>query len=94
MRAGEKDFDTVNKVAKDLSTKLKIEDRMEYMAKQQAFITLKDHKDNFVEKPTCRLINPAKSELGLVSKQMIERINNSVRNQTQNKPMEKSSISH
>ena len=47
------------------------------MAKQQAFITLKDHKDNFANRPTCRLINPAKSKLGKVSKQILDRILNS-----------------
>lgn len=52
------------------------------MAKQQAFVTLKDHKENFQNKPSCRLINPAKSELGLVSKKIIERINNTIRNKT------------
>ena len=29
-----------------------------------AFITLKDYKENFNINPKCRLINPAKSELG------------------------------
>ena len=42
--------------------------------RKEAFITLKDHKDNFASKPTCRLINPATSELGHVSKSMLERI--------------------
>ena len=52
------------------------------MAKQQAFITLKDHKDNFANHPTCRLINPAKSELGKVSKQILDRINSEIRTKT------------
>jgi hypothetical protein len=38
-----------------------------------------DHKDDFNINPKCRLINPAKSELGKVSKTMIENINNKVR---------------
>ena len=45
--------------------------RTEQVAKQQAYITLKDHKDNLANHPTCRLINPAKSELGKVSKQLV-----------------------
>ena len=40
-----------------------------------AFITLKGHKKNFVNKPTCRLINPTKTELGKISKKIIEDIN-------------------
>ena len=38
------------------------------MAKREASITLKDHKENFKNSLPCRLINPAKSEMGLVSK--------------------------
>ena len=37
------------------------------LAKKTAFITLKDHKENFENTPKCRLINPAKSDLGRVS---------------------------
>ena len=65
----------INEEAKDLATELDIENRMECMAKQQAFISLKDHKENFQNNPTCRLINPAKSEMGLVSKKILEKIN-------------------
>ena len=52
------------------------------MAEGQAFITLKDHKDSFDNKPTCRLINPAKSEIGRISKQILENINTTVRQAT------------
>ena len=52
----------------NIAANLNIDDRTECMAKRQAFITLKDHKDNFQNKPTCRLINPAKSEIGRISK--------------------------
>ena len=49
------------------------------MAKSQAFITLRDHKDNFENTAPYRLINLAKSNMGLVSKQILERINDQVR---------------
>ena len=49
------------------------------MAQTPAFITLKDHKDNFDSQPKCRLINPAKSELGKVSKIILDEINNKLR---------------
>ena len=42
-------------------------------------MTLKDHKDNFQNSPKSRLINPAKSEIGIVSKRYIEEINKSNR---------------
>ena len=54
---------------------MKLADRIDHLAKTEAFITVKDHKENFVNKPTCRLINPAKTELGKISKTIIEDIN-------------------
>ena len=37
--------------ARNIATDLNIQDRVERMAEQQAFITLKDHKDNFENNP-------------------------------------------
>ena len=65
-----------------IATNLKIADRAECVAKCEGIITLKDHKDDFNVNPKCRLINPAKSELGKVSKIKIENINNEVRAET------------
>ena len=45
---------------------------MERLAEKPAFVTLKDHKEQFRTDPKCRLINPAKSEMGHVSKTMLE----------------------
>ena len=64
----------INNEAKNIATNLLIDDRAECMAERQALITLKDHKDNFENKPTCRLINPAKSEIGHISKEILENI--------------------
>ena len=72
-------YNNINREAMKIATDLKIADRAECMAKREAFITLKDHKDDFNVNPKCRLINPAKSELGKVSKIKIENINNEVR---------------
>ena len=38
-------------------------------------ITLKDHKENFVNNPRTRLINPAKNEIGRISKAILDSIN-------------------
>ena len=62
----------------DIVTKLRIEDRVDTTAEKNAFITLKDHKPNFLNKPTCRLINPTKSEIGKVSKKILGRINSTI----------------
>ena len=47
-----------------------------------AFITLKDHKPNFNTNPKCRLINPSKSELGKISKFLIEKVNTIIRDKS------------
>ena len=52
---------------------------MQRYANSKAFVTLKDHKENFQSNTKCRLINPAKSEMGLVSKQILEKINSQIR---------------
>ena len=81
-KASSEAYNKINQEAKVLASTLKIGDRTECMAKRQAFITLKDHKDNFENKPSCRLINPAKSDIGVVSKSIVDRINTSIRSQT------------
>ena len=51
-------------------------------SKQEAFISLKDHKPNFKNKPTSRLINPTKPELGKVSKRLLAKIVGIVRRES------------
>ena len=65
---------SINQEAKSIASELDLDDRIEAIAERESFITLKDHKPNFSTTPTCRLINPTKSELGKVSKQLLERI--------------------
>ena len=36
---------------------------------------MKDHKDNFVNHPTTRLLNPAKNEIGRICKTVLDKIN-------------------
>ena len=69
---------SINDEAKDIATKLNLADRINITAEREAFITLKDHKPNFKNNPTFRLINPAKSEIGKVNKQLLDRINQKV----------------
>ena len=51
---------------------------MECFTNQAAYITLKDHKDNFHDKLPFCLVKPAKSEIGIVTKMYLERINDKV----------------
>lgn len=65
----------INREAKLIASELQLDDRIDPIAPRQAYVSLKDHKDNFHNRPQCRLINPTKSELGKVSKIILERIN-------------------
>ena len=60
---------------KELATRLKLDDRIEQTPHRPAFITVKDHKLNFPNNPTYRLINPTKPELGRASKGILDKIN-------------------
>ena len=42
------------------------------MSRNNAFITLKDHKPNFLTDTKCRLIKLAKSEMGKISSNMLK----------------------
>ena len=68
--------------AKHITEQLKLDDRIEQAAEQKAFITMKDHKPNFPSNIKCRLINPTKSNLGKISKQILEKINSKIRQST------------
>ena len=61
-----------------IAERLKLNDRIEKLATNEAFVTLKDHKSNFSEHPTCCLINPSKSEIGVISKHILDDINTSI----------------
>ena len=73
---------TIHSVDKSIATKLGIDDRVDITANKDAFITLKDHKPNFANKPTCLLINPTKSEIGKISKVILDRINDKITTKT------------
>ena len=79
IRKSEKDTARkINIEAKQIVEQLKLDDRIEQAAEQKAFITLKDHKPNFPNNIKCRLINPAKSNLGKISKQILQKINSKI----------------
>ena len=69
----------IDREAKIIAKELNLEDRVECLAQRDAFITLKDHKENFINNTKCRLLNPAKSEIGLISKQLLEDITSAVK---------------
>ena len=62
-----------------LAKKLDIQWRLEKTALKSAFITVKDHKEDWPSRMSFRLINPMKANIGRVSKVILERINNELR---------------
>ena len=69
----------LNSEAKMLASKLGIVDRGEKYNTKNCFITIKDHKSDFKENPECRRINPAKTQIGKVSKIRVQDICASLR---------------
>ena len=49
------------------------------MTKQECFITLKDRKEEYITNPKYCLLNPTKSQLGKISKQILPKINKTLR---------------
>ena len=76
-------FQNIEKERKNIASSLNISNLIELMNKEKAFISLKDHKPDFENHPKCRLINPAKSQLGKVSKAILDKINRIITTQTQ-----------
>ena len=63
-----KTVNEINKEANVLTEKLKINDHVQSIAQNEAFITIRDHKPNFPKNLACGLLNPCKSEIGKISK--------------------------
>ena len=72
-------YNKINKEAKTITNNYGVSERVGCLAKSNAFVSLKDHKPNFSSNPKCRLINPAKSEMGKISKYFLEQLNSKVR---------------
>ena len=71
------ELDTLHHVdgeAKAICHHYGIEERVNKYSEKASYITLKDHKSDFVANPRCRLINPAFSEIGKISKSILDRI--------------------
>ena len=81
-KSDEKTVSDIEKGDIEITRRLDIDDRVFETTKRQAFVTVKDHKDNFRNNPKCRLLNPTKLELGKISKKITERINTVVREKT------------
>ena len=66
---------SINMKAKYIVKSISLDNRIKCQAKTPAFITLKDHIENFRTSHPCCLINPCKSKQGKVRKKILEKAN-------------------
>ena len=78
-QVNEREVNEVNDEARTIADRLEIADRVEVMSQSLAFISIKDHKQNFETDTKCRLINPAKSQIGILSRQILQEANRQLR---------------
>ena len=69
----------VDEEARKIAERLGIADRVERMSRCHDFITIKDHNPHFETNTKCRLINPAKSQIDTISRQIIQDMNAELR---------------
>ena len=53
----------INIEVKNIAKLYKLAVGTDHLQRKETFIALKDHDDNFYNKPSCPLINPTKNEL-------------------------------
>ena len=61
-------YNKIHNKGKIIANNYGVSERVHFLAKSNAFISLKDHQPDFSSNPKCHLINPAKSEIGKISK--------------------------
>ena len=71
----------INIEAKKIAKEFNMDEKLNIMEKQQCLVTIKDHKPDCRTNPKCRLLNPTKSELGKLSKHILQTINTELRNE-------------
>ena len=81
-KASRNELDKVNLEAAAIMKKIELGDRIDIFREANPVITFKDHKENFTARPTFRLINPAKTNIGRISKIILERANKAIRKST------------
>ena len=55
--------------------------RLHINGDSNSFVTMKDHKGDIENKPSVRLINPAKNQIGRISKVVLDNINVVIKSQ-------------
>jgi hypothetical protein len=61
-------------------TNLGLEERVFETTPRSAFLTIKDHEEDYMNNTKCRLINPTEPEIGRISKKILENVVNEEEN--------------
>ena len=77
-KSNRKKLRDMNFAVKKTAEKLSIADQVKIMQETEAYITIKDYKDDFPNKMPCRLIIPSKSSIGKISKAILDTIKKNV----------------
>ena len=81
--ADQRKINNINRDAKKIATDFDLEDRIEKMQESESYISVKDHKEDFPHKISCRLINSSKSDIDKISKHILDKINQQMRSETE-----------
>ena len=81
-KCSENEVDLVNKEAAKIVDNLDIADRVDAMGQDTPVLTAKDHKPAFETRPQFRLINRSKTNVGSISKKILDNINSELRSKT------------
>lgn len=81
-KAPEGTIEAINGEASSVIARAQVKGRIPKLSMSPAFVTIKDHKQGFPNKVSCRLINPTKSHIAKVSKCRLDNINEEIRAKT------------
>ena len=82
MKAPDNYLDKINLKAQQIINDVKLKEKRKKLHSKNVFVTIKDHKTSFPNSVDCRLINTMKSDLGKVAKVILDKINSSIRGNT------------
>ena len=66
--------DIINAEAAIIAEKLELDDRIDTYTHKDPFLSIKDHKSSFPTRVETRLLNPAKSSIGIIAKKILDKI--------------------
>lgn len=76
-------IENINNEVKNLMAKLGINDKVNILYGNQAFLMVNDHKDDFLNSPSFRLIKTTETELDIVNQRILQKVCNLLRVATQ-----------